>query len=107
MNRTETVRRVAVETGLDAASSDAAVKAVPAALAGALADAPARGEAVRLAGFGTFVGKGRAARTPARGPGQAPRNPRTGAPIAVPGSRPVSFRAAKALKDAVNGARGE
>ena len=55
MNRTETVRRVAGETGLDAASSDAAVKAV----------------------------------------------------LAVPASRSVSFRAAKALKDAVNGARGE
>ena len=102
MNRSELVRQVAGRTGLGIAEADAAVKAVLAALEGALAD----GGTVRLAGLGTFGTKGRPARTPARGPGQAPRNPQTGAPVAVPASRAVAFRPAKALKNAVNGKRG-
>ena len=75
MNRSELVRRVAGETGLGAAESEAAVKGVLAALAGALA----QGDEVRFAGFGTFVGKDRPARTA--------RNPRSGVPIAVPARR--------------------
>ena len=67
MNRSELARQVAGETGLDPAAANAAVKAALGAVVGALA----RGEAVRLAGFGTFAA--RAAR-----PG---RNPATGAPI--------------------------
>ena len=63
---------------------------MPEAVAGALA----RGEAVRLAGFGAFAAKERPARTG--------RNPATGAPIAVPASRRVSFRAGKGLRDAVS-----
>ena len=94
MNRTELVRLVAGETGLDAASSDAAVKAVLEVVAAALA----RGEEVRMVGFGTFVAKDRAA--------HRARNPRTGAPIAVPASRSVSFRPGRWLKDAVNRAPG-
>ena len=94
MNRSELVRQVAGRTGLGAAQADAAVKAVLAALAGALAG----GEPVRLAGFGTFEAKGR--------PARKGRNPRTGAPIAVPASKAVRFRAALALRDAVNGTPG-
>ena len=48
----------------------------------------------RCPGFGTFVVKSRAARTG--------RNPRTGEAIAIPASRVPSFKAGKALKDAVN-----
>ena len=91
MNRSELVRRVAGETGLGAAEADAAVKAVLASVAGALA----RDGTVRIVGFGTFAAKRRPARTG--------RNPRTGAPIAVPASRAVSFRPGKALRVAVNG----
>ena len=65
------------------------VKAVLAALAGALG----QGERVRLAGFGTFDTKDR--------PARSGRNPRTGAPVAVPASRAVRFRAGKTLRDAV------
>ena len=86
MNRSELVRQVAGETGLDPAA-DAAVKAVLEAVAGALA----RGEAVQLVGFGAF---GVRARTPHTG-----RNPAPGASIAVPASRSVSFRAGKALRE--------
>ena len=94
MNRSEIVREVAKGTGLGVAASDAAVKAVLAAVAQALA----RGETVRLPGFGAFAVRDRPAR-----PG---RHPRTGAPMELPASRAVSFRAGRALRRAVNG-RGE
>ena len=90
MNRSELVRQVADETGLSPAAADAAVRAALEAVAGALA----RGEAVRLSGFGAFAAKDLPAR---RG-----RNPATGASVAVPASRSVSFRAGKGLRDAVN-----
>ena len=67
MNRSELVRQVAVQTGLDPAAADAAVKAALGAVAGALA----RGETVRLVGFGAFGVRSRPARTA--------RNPATGA----------------------------
>jgi DNA-binding protein HU-beta len=53
-----------------------------------------KGEEVRLAGFGAFVVTKRAA--------SMGRNPRTGAAIQIPASKNPKFRAAKALKDAVN-----
>ena len=89
MTRAELVRQVAARTGMSVAEADAAVKAVVASVAGALG----RGETVRLAGFGSFEARDR--------PARAGRNPRTGAPLAVPASRAVRFRAGKALRDAV------
>ena len=53
-----------------------------------------RGDAVRLAELGTFRVRDRAARTA--------RNPRTGAPVAVPAARVVRFRASAALRKQVN-----
>ena len=90
MNRTELARQVADETGLAPAAADAAVRAALEAVAGALA----RGEAVRLSGFGAFGVRER--------PAHAGRNPATGESIAVPASRSVSFRVGKGLRDAVN-----
>ncbi len=55
----------------------------------------AKGEDVRLAGFGTFETRGRAARTG--------RNPQTGEEIAIAASTSVGFKAAAQLKRAVNG----
>lgn len=52
------------------------------------------GEGVQLAGFGTFLIRERAERTG--------RNPQTGEEITIPASKQVTFKAAKALKDAVN-----
>ena len=51
------------------------------------------GEPVELFGFGKFVLSTRKAYTA--------RNPQTGEPIEVPEKRVVSFKAAKALKEAV------
>ena len=62
-----------------------------------IAEALAREEAVRIAGFGTFETKSRSARTG--------RNPRTGESVSIPASKAPSFKAAKALRDAVNGGR--
>ena len=50
---------------------------------------------VQIPGFGTFGVSQRAAR---KG-----RNPRNGKEIDIPASKAVSFKAAKGLKDAVNG----
>lgn len=44
-------------------------------------------------GFGTFTVRDRAARTG--------KNPRSGEPIEIPASRAVTFRPARALKDAL------
>ena len=54
----------------------------------------AEGDKVALVGFGTFAVKERAARTGL--------NPQTKAKIEIPASKAPSFKAGKALKDAVN-----
>jgi DNA-binding protein HU-beta len=90
MNKNDVIDAVAERTGL--AKSDAA-RAVEAVLA-TVTEALQKGDAVALSGFGNFVAKSRAARTG--------RNPRTGEAIAIPASRVPSFKAGKALKDAVN-----
>ena len=53
-----------------------------------------KGDQVTLVGFGTFTVKSRAARTG--------RNPRTGEAINIAASKNPTFKAGKALKDAVN-----
>jgi DNA-binding protein HU-beta len=89
VNKTDLVDSVAERTGL--AKSDAA-RAVEAVL-GVVTETLQRGDAVAIAGFGIFQAKVRAARTG--------RNPRTGEAISIPASRVPSFKAGKALKDAL------
>ncbi|KPQ29719.1 MAG: DNA-binding protein HU-beta HupB [Halomonas sp. HL-93] len=57
-------------------------------------DSLKKGDSVSLVGFGTFAIKERAARTG--------RNPQTGQPIQISAAKVPSFKAGKALKDAVN-----
>ncbi len=90
MNKRDIVERVAGEAGVARQTAEAAVGAVFASMA----DALARGEDVAVAGFGRFARKDR--------PAREGRNPRTGERIAVGPSSGVSFRAGKALKDALN-----
>ena len=90
MKKPEMVERVAAEAGIAKRAADAAVGAVFVSIAEALA----RGEDVAVAGFGRFT---RTAR-----PAREGRNPRTGERIAIGPSSGVSFKAAKALKDALN-----
>ena len=59
-----------------------------------IAEALARGDDVTIAGFGRFVRTERPARDG--------RNPRTGERIAIGSSSGVSFKAGKALKEALN-----
>jgi len=59
----------------------------------AVADALKKGDTVTVIGFGTFLIKQRAARSG--------RNPRTGEAIEIAASKTPTFKAGKALKDAV------
>ena len=90
MNKAELVTHVATEASVTRATAERLVGAV----FSAIADALAREEPVAIAGFGTFATRSRAARRT--------RNPRTGEPVAVPASTVPSFKAAKALREAVN-----
>lgn len=89
MNKTELVAGVAEKAGLTKKDAEKAVNA----LFDCVQQALAGGEKVQLIGFGTFEVKKRAAR---KG-----RNPRTGQDIEIPASSSPSFKAGKALKDAV------
>ncbi|MBR3294445.1 MAG: HU family DNA-binding protein [Oscillospiraceae bacterium] len=90
MNKTELVAAVAEMTGASKKDSEKAVSAVFDAITNALV----AGDKVSLVGFGAFEVKERPARTG--------RNPRTKTEITIPASRSASFKAGKALKDAVN-----
>ncbi len=91
MNRSELDRRVAERTGLTSPAAKGAVDAVFDVIAEALAS----GEDARVSGFGVFGTRARPARTG--------RNPRTGESVSIAASTAPMFKAAKALKDAVNG----
>lgn len=89
MNKSELVDAVAESADI---SKAAATRALDAVLNG-ITTALKKGDQVTLVGFGSFVVKERAAR---RG-----RDPRTGNPIEISAARVPSFKAGKALKDAV------
>lgn len=82
----------AVADAAELSKSDAA-KAVD-AMIGIITQALKSGDTVTLVGFGTFQVRERAAREG--------RNPKTGETIKIQKSRNPTFKAGKALKDAVN-----
>ena len=90
MNKSELIDAVALSADI---SKAAAGRAIDAAV-DTIAEALKAGDQVAVVGFGTFQVKDRAARTG--------RNPQTGEPIQIKASRAPSFKAGKALKDAVN-----
>ena len=90
MNKTELVDAVAGEAEVTKAEAARAVDAVISAVTKALK----KGDTVTLVGFGTFQVRKRAARTG--------RNPKTGESINIAASKNPTFKAGKALKDAVN-----
>ena len=69
-------------------------KAVITSLLATITDELAMGNRVMLNGFGGFEVRERAARTG--------RNPKTGEAVEIAASKNVGFKAAKALKEAVN-----
>jgi DNA-binding protein HU-beta len=90
MNKSELIDAIAADSGLSKADAGRALDAFTGAITGALK----KGGSVSMVGFGTFSVKARAARTG--------RNPRTGETIQIKASNNPSFKAGKALKDAVN-----
>ena len=90
MNKSELIAKIAEKSGLNQKDAGKALDG----LTQAVSDALANGEDVTLVGFGTFSIKERAERTG--------RNPQTGEPIQIAASKTPTFKAGKALKDAVN-----
>ncbi len=90
MKKSDIASHVADRTGIGRSVAGEAVDAVFAAIAEALA----RGEDVRVAGFGIFGTRNR--------PARAGRNPRTGQSLNIAASTAPTFKPGKPLKDAVN-----
>ncbi len=90
MNKSELIDAIAASADISKAAAGRALDAVTDSITQALKD----NDQVSLVGFGTFQVKERAARTG--------RNPQTGNPIDIPAAKIPSFKAGKALKDAVN-----
>ena len=90
MNKSELIDAIASGADVSKASAGRALDSAIGAITGALKC----GDSVSLVGVGTFSVKHRAAR--------AGRNPQTGAEIQIAAANVPSFKAGKALKDAVN-----
>jgi len=89
VTKTDLIDAVAGLAGLSKEDSSKAVNGT----IQAITDALKAGDQVSLVGFGSFVVKERAARQG--------RNPQTGATIQIAASKQPSFKAGKALKDAI------
>ena len=90
MNKSELVAAVAEKSGLNTKQADAAMGAVFDTIQSTMA----KGEEIRLVGFGTFAVVQRAAKTG--------RNPSTGAEVAIAARTAPKFTPGKGLKDAMN-----
>ena len=90
MKKAELVEAVAEKAGLTKADADRAIKAIFEEIQGVLV----KGEKITIPGFGTFATGKRAARTG--------RNPQTGETVNIKASTSAKFKAASALKDALN-----
>ncbi|MDE6013862.1 MAG: HU family DNA-binding protein [Anaeroplasmataceae bacterium] len=91
MNKSELISVVADKVDSTKKEAEGMVNAVFEAIIEALKD----NDKVVLTGFGTFEVHERAARTG--------RNPQTGEDILIEGGKAPVFKAAKALKDEING----
>lgn len=90
MNKSELIKNIATTAGLTQAQAIAALQAFESTIINELAN----GGEVTLIGFGSFSVKDRAARIG--------RNPKTGEEIQITAAKVPSFKAGKALKEAVN-----
>lgn len=90
MNKNELIDAIAEHAALSKADAGRALDATLAAITQALK----QGDSVSVVGFGSFVVRTRAARVG--------RNPKTGDELQIPASNNPTFKAGKALKDAVN-----
>lgn len=90
MNKADLINALADSAELSKADAGRALDAMVTVVKKALK----KGDTVSLVGFGTFSVRKRAARVG--------RNPRTGENIKIKASKTPTFKAGKALKDAVN-----
>ena len=90
MTKTDLIAQVAANTEMSKKSAEMAVNAAFEALGKAMAE----GEKISISGFGTFEVKERGERKGI--------NPRTKEEITIAASKLPSFKAGKALKDAVS-----
>ncbi len=90
MKKSEFIKCVADKTGMSRAACGECLDAMIECITETLQ----KGDSLSLIGFGTFSVKERAARQG--------RNPRTGETIQIKAAKIPSFKAGKALKDAVN-----
>ena len=90
MNKTELVTAVAEKAELSKKDAEKAIKALVDTITAELV----KGEKVQVVGFGTFEVNERAEREG--------RNPKSGETVTIAASKNPKFKAAKALKDAVN-----
>ncbi len=90
MNKAELIEAIADAADLTKADAGRALDGLVNAITNALRD----GDTVSLVGFGSFLVKERAARQG--------RNPQTGNAITIAAAKIPSFKAGKALKDAVH-----
>lgn len=93
MTKVELVEKMAKDAGISKAAAEKALKAFTEGVTASLK----KGNDVTLVGFGKFEVTKRAARTC--------RNPKTGEAIKVKATKAPKFKAGKALKDAVAGAK--
>ena len=91
MNNNDIADKLAADNGITKADARKLVDGVFAAIA----DAAAKGEEVSLNGFGKFKVKD--------SPAREGRNPATGAAMQIAASKKLTFAAAKAVKDKLNG----
>lgn len=89
MNKPELISAIAEKSNLTKKDAESALNA----FLETVTDAMIVGDKVQLIGFGTFEVKERAARIG--------RNPQTKEEIHIPAGKPPSFKAGKALKDAI------
>ncbi|WP_151721683.1 HU family DNA-binding protein, partial [Acinetobacter ursingii] len=89
-NKSELIQHIATSAGLTKIQAADALQGFEAAVINTLAN----GGEVALVGFGTFKVSDRAARTG--------RNPKTGEALEIAASKVPTFKAGKALKEAVN-----
>ena len=90
MNKVEMAERLTARIGMNKVAARDTVYSVFAVIGEALTN----GEEVRIVGFGTFGTRNRPACTG--------RNSQTGEVISIPASKSLSFKAGKALRDAVS-----
>ena len=90
MNKAELIAAVAEKTGMSKKDTEVVI----AATLNTITEALAEEEKVQIVGFGAFETKTRAERMG--------RNPKTGEDIPIPATKVPTFKAGKALKDAVD-----